>query len=242
MKCIVIYNLLRNLDWRKEFFLLTVFFIGCFSFFAKSQTANESIITGNGFYKEAKYDLAISEYRKALSQEPDNSTAKFNLANALYRSNNDGESIGILDTLLKTEKDKKIRSESFYNTGTIFSNQYEKTKDVNKKTNSKSDISQNAADAMLEKSIDYYKKALRINPDDNQARENLQKALLEIKKKKPEKKQDDKKQQQQPQPQQSKMSRKEVERQLKLLQQKEKDVQQKLQQKQPQTGGQPKDW
>jgi Ca-activated chloride channel homolog len=240
MKCFVPYN--HHIKLKRKYSLLSVLFITCFSFFLKAQTANESIITGNGFYKEAKYDQAASEYRKALSQEPGNSTAKFNLANALYRSKDGSESIEILDTLLKTEKDKKIRSESFYNTGTILSNQYEKTKDADKKINTKSDVSQNAADVLLQKSIDAYKKVLRINPDDNQARENLQKALLEIKKKKPEKKQDDKKQQQQPQPQQSKMSRKEVERQLKLLQQKEKDVQQKLQQKQPQTGGQPKDW
>jgi Ca-activated chloride channel homolog len=238
MKCFVPYN--HRINLKRKYFLMSFLFVTCFSFFAKAQTANELIITGNGFYKEAKYEQAVSEYRKALSQEPDNSTAKFNLANALYRNNNNSESIGILDTLLKTEKDKKIRSESFYNTGAILSNQYEKTKDANKKINAKIDISQNAADALLEKSIDAYKKALRVNPDDNRARENLQKALLEIKKKKPEKKKDDKKQQQQPQ--QSKMSSKEVERQLKLLQQKEKNVQEKLQQKQPQTGGQPKDW
>jgi Ca-activated chloride channel homolog len=240
MKYFIQYYYRINL--KRKYFLMSFLFVTCFSFFAKTQTANESIITGNRFYKEAKYDQAASEYRKALAAEPGNSTAKFNLANTLYRSKDGDESIGILDTLLKTEKDKKIRSESFYNTGTILSNQYEKTKDPNKKINTKSDAVQNEGDVLLEKSIDAYKKALRVNPDDNEARENLQKALLEIKKKKPEKKKDDKKQQQQPQPQQSKMSRKEVERQLKLLQQKEKDVQQKLQQKQPQTGGQPKDW
>jgi Ca-activated chloride channel homolog len=237
MKSLIIYNPLR-----KEHLLLTVFFIGCFNFFAKAQTANESIIAGNDFYKQQKYDLAETEYRKALTVEPGNTIAKFNLANALYKSENDTKSLGILDTLTATEKDKKIRSESFYNMGAMVSNQSEKAKDANKKINNKSDLLKYAGDALLEKSIEFYKKALRINPNDSQARENLQKALLEIKKKKDDKKKDDKKEKQQPQPQQSKMSRKEVERQLKLLQQKEKDVQQKLQQKQPQTGGQPKDW
>ena len=37
----------------------------------------------------------------------------------------------------------------------------------------------------LEESIEAYKNALRQNPDDKEARENLQKALLELKKKKP---------------------------------------------------------
>lgn len=242
MKCFISYNNRLNRNLPKQYFLLTSLFTLCFSFFARAQTPNESIITGNGFYKEAKYDQAEREYRKALTLSPDNPIAKFNLANTLYKNANGGASLGILDTLGKMEKDKKIRSESYYNAGAILSNQYEKAKDANKKINTKSDVSQNAADALLQKSIDAYKKTLRINPDDKQARENLQKALLEIKKKKPEKKKDDKNQQQQPQQQQSKMSRKEVERQLKLLQQKEKDVQEKLQQKQPQTGGQPKDW
>ena len=35
----------------------------------------------------------------------------------------------------------------------------------------------------LEESIEAYKNALRYNPDDKEARENLQKALLELKKK-----------------------------------------------------------
>ena len=114
----------------------------------------------------------------------------------------------------------------------------------NKKINNKSDLLQYAGDVMLEKSIDFYKKALRINPDDSQARENLQKALLELKKKEPPKKKDDKKknqdQQQQKQPQ-SKLSRKEAEQRLKLLEQKEKEVQQRLQKAQS-GGGQKKDW
>ena len=37
----------------------------------------------------------------------------------------------------------------------------------------------------LEESIDAYKNALRQNPNDKEARENLQKALLELKKKTP---------------------------------------------------------
>ena len=58
----------------------------------------------------------------------------------------------------------------------------------------------------LEESIEAYKNALRNNPDDKEARENLQKALLELRKKTPppkkEKKENKKQdQQQQKQPQ-----------------------------------------
>jgi Ca-activated chloride channel family protein len=99
----------------------------------------------------------------------------------------------------------------------------------------------------LEESIEAYKNALRSNPDDKMARENLQKALLELKKRNSQKKKEDdpkkkKKEDQKKQPQ-SKMSPKEAEQRLKLLQQKEKEVQQRVQKDKTKTGGsQAKDW
>jgi Ca-activated chloride channel family protein len=74
----------------------------------------------------------------------------------------------------------------------------------------------------LERSIDAYKASLRLNPDDVQARENLQKALLEWK-------------QQQAQKQQRKPSpspKSSVEKDLQRLQDKERQLRQRLQQKQ----------
>ena len=80
------------------------------------------------------------------------------------------------------------------------------------------------------------KKALRLNPDDKEARENLQKALSELKKQQEE-------QQKQQQKSQSNMSQREAEQKLKLLQEKEKELQQRLQNQNKQKGGnQSKDW
>jgi hypothetical protein len=93
----------------------------------------------------------------------------------------------------------------------------------------------------LEESIEVYKDALRQNPNNTEARDNLQKALQELKKKNPSKRRTQKekattaaKQQQQP-----KMSQKEAEQRLKLMEQKEKEVQQRLQKEKSKTGGQP---
>ena len=58
-----------------------------------------------------------------------------------------------------------IKAKSYYNKGAILSSQKK-----------------------LEESIEAYKNAFRQNPDDKEARENLQKALLELKKKTPPKK------------------------------------------------------
>ena len=89
----------------------------------------------------------------------------------------------------------------------------------------------------LEGSIEDYKNALRLNPDDQQARENLQKALLELKQKQ-QQQQQDQKQNKSPQ---SNINQKQAEQKLKDLEEKEKKIQQRMQN---QKGGtpQPQDW
>ena len=131
-----------------------------------------------------------------------------------------------LHDLADKTKETELRSKAYYNKGVVLSKQKK-----------------------LEESIEAYKNALRQNPDDKEARENLQKALLELKKKNPPKKKEEKEnkkkqeQQQQQKQQQSKMSQKEAEQRLKLLEQKEKEVQQRLQKEKSKTGGgQAKDW
>ncbi len=187
-----------------------------------AQDVNEIIRAGNDFYKQQEYLKAAAEYAKALEADPSNTTAKFNHANALFRQDKKVEAAILFNDVTKTVTDKSLLSKAWYNKGVILSNQKN-----------------------LEESIEAYKNALRNNPDDKEARENLQKAILELKKKEtPKKKEDEqKKKQNQKKQQQSKMSMKEAEQRLKLLQQKEKEVQQRVQKEKVKGGGsQPKDW
>ena len=89
----------------------------------------------------------------------------------------------------------------------------------------------------LEGSIEDYKNALRLNADDMQARENLQKALLELKQKQQQQQQD----QRQNQNPQSNINQKQAQQKLDELEEKEKKIQQRMQ---DQKGGapQPEDW
>ena len=192
--------------------------------FGQSAPAERSIRTGNEFYKKQEYSKAVAEYNKALQADPDNNTAKFNQAITLYKQDQKVEAVQIFNSLGREAAGKDLRSRSFYNKGVILSQQ-----------------------KSLEESIEAYKSALRNNPVDKEARENLQKALLELKKKTPppkkEEKKDRKKQEQQQKQPSTKMNPKEAEQRLKLLQQKEKEVQQRLQKAKSSTGGsQPKDW
>jgi tetratricopeptide (TPR) repeat protein len=192
--------------------------------FAQKTDVPATIISGNEFYRQKQYAKAAELYSKALGAEPDNITARYNLAAALYRQDKKVEAMQAYTEIISTAKDAELLSKAWYNKGAILS-----------KLNS------------LEESVEAYKNALRNNPSDIQARENLQKALLELKKKTPPKSkkedQQKKKQEQQKKQQQPQMKPKEVEQRLKLLQQKEKEVQQRVQkEKSGGAGSQTKDW
>ena len=196
----------------------------CISFgLLQAQEAEQSVREGNVFYRQQQFEKAGGAYQKALNTDPANAKAKYNLANTLQKQGKQEEAIKGYSELAATVKEKEQQANAFYNKGVVLSGQKK-----------------------LEESIDAYKNALRRNPADKEARENLQKALLELKKKNPpkkEEKKDPKKQQQKKQQQQPKMSPKEAEQRLKLLEQKEKEVNQRLQKEKSKSGGsQVKDW
>jgi len=184
-----------------------------------AQQQNNTIGTGNNFYRQQQYDKAESEYRKALESSPGDRIAKFNLANALIRQDKRDDANKLLVELNVQENKADLRSKATYNQGVMLTQQKK-----------------------LEESIESYKETLRLNPNDQEARENLQKALLELKKKNPPKKQQEKKKEQQKQQPKPKISPREAEQQLKLLEQKEKQVQERLQKNSKTGGSQPKDW
>src|SRR5579875_1289921 len=112
-----------------------------------------------------------------------NITGRSNMAYALYRQKKYDDAESILNKVATTNNNA-VKSAAYYNAGVIYS----KEKD-------------------LQASIEAYKNALRYNPNDNQARENLQKALLELRKQQSQK--------QKPQP--SNMNQKQAEQKLKEL-------------------------
>jgi Ca-activated chloride channel homolog len=195
-----------------------------FSLLVNAQPVVQAIQRGNDLYKLKEYEPAAKAYDEALTKDPSNLTAKFNRANTAYRLSKPDDAIKTFDDLETASKEAADKAKAAYNKGVILSNQKK-----------------------LEESIEAYKNALRQDPTDKDARENLQKALLELKKKNPPPKKDDnkKKQQQQnkKQQQQPKMNEKDAEQKLKLLEQKEKELQQRLQKQKSKTGGNnTKDW
>jgi tetratricopeptide (TPR) repeat protein len=186
----------------------------------RSQQSDKLVQKGNEFYKKQEFGKAETNYSEAVAAEPSSGNAKFNLGNALYKQNKQEQAIKQFDDIANGIAKADMKAKAFYNKGVAMSSQKK-----------------------LEESIEAYKNALRLNPDDKEARENLQKALLELKKKNPAKPKPDDSKKKKPEKQKSSMSLKEAEQRLQLLAQKEKEVQQRMQKEKSKTGGsQSKDW
>ena len=184
-----------------------------------AQKNNTLIKNGNDAYNKKEYDLAADNYKKVIDNDPVNEKAQYNLGNALFKKGTTDEAVKAYDAAIRNTKSKNYQSDAWYNKGVALQNKKK-----------------------LPECIEAYKNALRLNPADEEARFNLQKALLQQqqqqnkekpkedpkKKDKQQKQQEKDKNEQQPKPQPSKMTQKEAEEKLKALLQQEKNLQNKL--------------
>lgn len=158
-----------------------------------------NILNGNKAYREGNYKEAEEFYTKALSEDPNSEVANFNLALTLMRvDDNTKETIqgtpadasDVKKTAEKRPRDiakdkfeeigngsnQKLAQKSWYNLGNMLFSE------------------QNYA-----KSIEMYKKALRIDPTDTKAKQNLRVAQLKLQEQQQNKQNQDQNQQNQQQ-------------------------------------------
>jgi tetratricopeptide (TPR) repeat protein len=192
--------------------LLTVVLLILIVSSAAAQAENENIKLGNDAYKIKDYQTAIKYYNTVA--EKNNATANYNLGNALYKSDKKEEAIAAYEKAAEAMTAPLEKSNTLYNKGVVLQN--------DKKTD----------DCILN-----YKNALKIDPNNIDARHNLQIALQkqkEDKQKQDQQNKNDKKDDnknnndEQPKPQQSNLTQKDAEQKLQALLQKEKELQDKL--------------
>ncbi|MBX3254945.1 MAG: tetratricopeptide repeat protein [Chitinophagaceae bacterium] len=184
---------------------------------------NSFINKGNEAYRLQQYDKAADAYREALRADPNNTTAAFNLGNALFKNKQFDEAAKQFDEMSRNTADKSLQSQSYYNKGVSLTQQKK-----------------------LEESIDAYKQSLRLNPADSFARENLQRALNEKQQQQQQEQQQEQKKQQNkennPPPKQNKLNQQQVQQLLKALEEQEKKLQERVMKKAPVPGQPDKDW
>lgn len=174
--------------------------------------SNKILQHANKAYQKKDYVKAADLYNKVLEKESSNGTAQFNMGNAMYKSDKKEDAVKLYDNAAANLNEPEKKSNAYYNKGVVLQN-----------------------DNKLNECIAAYKKALIEDPANEDARQNLQKALQQQKQeqqKQQKKKEEEKKQQQQqkqePKPQPSKLTKQDAEDKLKALMQQEKNLQDKL--------------
>ena len=109
--------------------------------------------SGHGPYANADYSAALDAYETSRERVPRAGEPRYNVGNALYRMENFEESLKEYDEALKYAKGD-LRSRGFFNRG-------------------------NAAfrTQQYAHAVEAYKEVLRMNPDDSDAKHNLELAL-----------------------------------------------------------------
>jgi Ca-activated chloride channel homolog len=185
-----------------------------------AQDISRTINDGNTAYKKGDYKTASELYKKALDKNGDNIPARFNLGNALDKQHDVLSAQKYYDDVSTSTNDASLKSKAFYNKGVALVQQQK-----------------------LPEAIDAFKQALKLTPEDDEVRENLQKAINDLKRQQqsrsPQQQKNKPKQQQQ---QQNKQVNPQVmEQKFNELRDKEKQLQKMLQQK-PNQAQPDKDW
>jgi tetratricopeptide (TPR) repeat protein len=136
---------------KTKIFILMMMLIGVSVNMLFAQKENRMIRQGNREFEKKQYDAAETSYIKAIEANPASVSATYNLAETRYRQDSLNQAVKHWSaTAWNQAVDSNIRANSFYNIG----NTMMKAEDY-------------------QKSIELYKQALRVNPNDEDARYNL---------------------------------------------------------------------
>ena len=190
---------------------------------ANAQSDRQFIRNGNRLYRQQNYAKAEIEYRKALSKNPSNPQALYNLGTALLMQQKDSAAVAQLQNAAKCETSKLRKAKVWHNVGVAC----QKHK-------------------LFSDAIKAYEESLRNNPSDNETRYNLALCMRQQKNQKNQDKRQNKNKdkQKQKQKQQEKMSKDNAEQLLNYAEQEERQTQQRLKkhEMQPQRKRLEKNW
>lgn len=183
------------------------------------QALRKKVVAGNQLYTEEKYDEALNKYIDAQVHSPESPLLKFNIGDAQYKKAKYEEAIKEFEASLSSE-DVLKQAQSYYNMGNSLYR-------LNK----------------LPEAIAAYKKSLELNPNDEDAKYNLEfvrkKLKDEAQKQQQNPQQQNQNQDQQQQQQQNQDEQKQEQEQDQQQQQQQEQEQEQEQQEEQQQQQQP---
>jgi Ca-activated chloride channel family protein len=114
------------------------------------QAGRKKVMEGNRLFSEEKYDEANNKYQDAMLEDPGSPVIQFNVGDVLYKKNSYEKAMEAYQKAMDSD-DPLFQSKSYYNIGnTLYRN------------------------GKLPESILAYEQALKLNPDDQDAKYNLE--------------------------------------------------------------------
>ena len=225
----------------KRFWVILITIFGFFSFGLQAQNARREVRLGNKEYLNGEYQEAELFYRKAL-EDPQNfkDEALFNLGNALYRQDNFDAAGGSWAMAADLAVEKNQKSQAFYNLGNSLMSKQEFEKAIQAY---KESLRKNPANEDARYNLEYAKKMLKQQEQQNQEQQNQEQQNQEQQNQEQQnqeqqnqeqqnqEQQNQEQQNQEQQNQEQQISREDAERMLEALKQNEKETMEKLNEK-----------
>lgn len=139
--------------------LCLVLLLGALNVAALAQGAGRrQVAEGNKHYAENKFDEANDKYRDAEVANPESPIVHFNIGDALYKKRKYEEALQAYQKALQKSDDPQLQSQAYYNSGNTYFR-------LNK----------------WQESLLAYQEALKLNPNDQDAKYNLEYVRAKIK-------------------------------------------------------------
>jgi Ca-activated chloride channel family protein len=137
---------------------IAMFIIAIFQMQANAQSTRDLVNDGVELYNEQKFADAEVNFKKGTETNPQNFEAKFNLGDAYYKQQRYDEAMKSFQSAFVDAKNELEKSKLYYNIGNSL-----------------------LKSQKIKESIGAYKEALKLNPNDEQAKYNLSYALNMLK-------------------------------------------------------------
>lgn len=142
----------------KYYKILILIVLGLAATSLSAQNAKKYVRKGNKQFDKGDYSEAEVQYRKALDKNPKSYKGKFNLGDAMYKQDNYKESGKMFNDLSAANLNPDVRASAYYNLGNSLMKAQK-----------------------YQESINAFKQSLKLNPNDYNAKYNLEYARKKLK-------------------------------------------------------------
>jgi len=221
-----------------------------------AQSTHTLLRDGNESYEQKDYAGAAENYYKALEKDPSNLKGKFNLGNATYKNEGYDEAIKHYSTAVELATDEETKSNAYYNLGNAYFKKQEMEKSVESYKNSlrlnPSDVSTKKNLALAQRIIQQQQQEQQQQNKDDQNQDQKdkedQQQQQDQQQNQDQQQQDQEQQQNQDQQQQAQqqeqkdLNKEEAMQLLKIMDEEERKVQEKLRKAKSSNKKPEKDW